>query len=502
MVRLDALGGADPLVLGLSWDAISGAGDELPLKEQIENMAPRVAPGAQWGVVVESGTRTYVGFVPLPQKGQKVPPKAFGAISGAALLAAATAATQKKVLCIQRLEDGKYWLCAAGPSHLDVRTDVVLNEEGAIELADKILGDDGEDDFHSVLGYGLRELLASGRGYLRQLADRDRQGAATPGYERRLLEGRFGEDTVEIQRSPALRVKKLLGVSTAVAVAVIVAVVLVGAGIAAYFIYQKMLEQQAAEEAAALVAQQTAQQQQQAELKASRMALAIIEAVKAETQTIPPGPYVKACWALAERIGTTLGGWGLELVRCERPAPGSSASARITVKLSGVGPGAVGTSETLVAAAQALGGQVSFGSEAQAAVTVPLRGLSPRPGLTVVSALPMSQVVLRTYGTTWQVTRAASPQFASSTSPPVPYPILYVDPEKEGRTPPGNFSEVPADQGFSTMDVQWGGKARWMLPGEAFGVDDPSLTIQQVEVRPEGQGMLAFLVRGRFAVKR
>jgi len=512
MVRLEMLGGREALVLGLAWDALTGDGDGedgtgLPLRAQIEEAAARRAFGAQWAALLETGTRTYVGFVSPPSKGSKIPAKVYGGISAAALLSAMVSEINRKVLCIQRLEDSRFWICAAGPGQFDARTDVVLAEEDALRLIEDILKDDSDSDQHSVLAYGHRELIERG-GPLRELVDIDRQRSARAvalgqDYEPRLQEGRFGEQTDDRKKDAQFRVLKRLGIS-AVTMVVLSGIVVLLIVVAALYLWMKSAaEKREAEELAAQLALQTQQASERKALGMLRMEAAIVDALKTQTATLPPAAFIAACWEVAQRYGPLVGGWGLESLRCVAPSLGSQPSAQLSLKLSGgTGMSGIGTAESLLAAAAALDGRVTLSTPAQATITAPLRGIVPRPGLVQVSALPLSQDVLKQYGTTWQVTRQASSQFSVTTAAPAAPSILYADPEKEGQPPPRNFSTVPPEQGFSLFDVQWSGAAQWLLPGVAFGLDDTSLSVQQIEIRPDGPGGMAFSVQGRFAVQR
>lgn len=448
--------GTTPIVAGLSWRALG-------TDPRGETQATARMLGARYGLLLRSGDgRLLSGFLSA-----LAPSRARRAVSGAVWL---TNTVTAPTIYLRGFPSGEFWLVAAEPGNLDVRTDRIAHDDEIAQVLDMLLSENSNaepDKKYHVVVEGDRR--PSGHMFTRYEAE----GDTSTGTLAELLKGSTP--------TKSERVTQIIGIKPAQVIAVAAVVALCFLGWATYHWVQHQREQaqfeanRAAMEHQRLVAEQLKNEAQ------LRMAQAVVQALAQDTATPPPEQVLKNCMTTLRAAGNDLGGWRLTHVDCAT----NGAGATMTYALDDVSAGGLGTNATLMDAAKTKYNVTPAIDVASGRATVAIPGtpLPNRVGLTPIEAPPYQQV-MREFVTRMQLIRDSYQSVSYTLSTPQPKNVTYLDPAQENSSNPSRFVKVPADRTYLIGNMNVTGTGLWELDG--FALDWRFLTIHKVELIPSG----------------
>lgn len=442
-------------IAGLHWSSLERLDDAERLKDLKRNARER---DARFGLVHQThqageggvGVRAIGGL--LLDAGVTTPQVA---VSAAAWLAEAR--RHERVVFIDAIGNGNYWVVATSRGQIDLRADQVLDARTTIERVEAIVGDSyGTDDQYIVYvnwEVPLQSALIS------RLATHA---------------SRFIELVAGTPAKPEWRLRQLLGVThfQLAAMAVVAALAVIG------LVAAQLLKRLQAEHQLEMEREQARLMQVEADrlqtLQEVRIAEAVATAVGEDTMTPDPDQVVRACVDAYQHLGPRLGGWTLESASC---APAGDA-----LDLNYVQRDTLTTNRSISASAQALGLSAEIDVQGgRAMVHLPLRTPVVRDPLRL-EQLPRWRELAVELPTRLQLLRRGGSVNQAQVGAPMERSVMFRDPAKEGQSVA--YSEVPIDRSYRRGSVTLSASSLWSLP--RLSLDYPFVTLTRLELRPQG----------------
>jgi len=430
--------------------------------------------GTRYGLVVQTASNGLLsGFLPAMS-----PVKARTAYSGAIWIANAI---KTPTIYIRNLPNGEFWVVAATPGNLDVRSDQILPEEQTKQLIDQFLsesmGGASQDNPH------------------RLVIDGDRKPASLMIDRHESVHLSFDDLIAGVAPDKADRVTQLVGVKPGQILAVAAIVPIAAAG---YFGWHLIEEQRAKREfeaqRAALEHQRVVAQQMENEAQV-RMAQAVVAAMRKDTETPPPQIVLDRCRQTVRGLSQDLGGWRLNKITC---AP-NGAGADVSYVLQGMSSGGIGTNGSLLYAAKEHFDTVPNIDFAGGQATLHVNGdaVPARQPIAPVQA-PTYMDVLNNFVSHFQLVGQAYQDLHFKLDAPTPKSITYIDPALEKSNSEQKFKPVPPERSYRVGALMVFGQGMWML--DEVQMKWPFVTIQSIELTPtsEDQDGYRWTIQGTY----
>jgi hypothetical protein len=377
------------------------------------------------------------------------------AVSAAAWIAEAR--RDERLVFIDEVGHGTYWVVATSRGQIDLRADQLLDARTTIERVEAIVGDTyGTDDQYLVYVDWDAPLQSA---LLSRLATRPT---------------RFAELVAGTSARPEWRLRQLLGITRTqvFATAAVVLIALVG------LVAANLMQRVRAERQLSIEREQARLLQIEADrlqtLQEVRIAEAVATAVGEDTMTPDPDQLVRTCVAAYQRLGPRLGGWILESASC---TPAGDALDLTYVQRNGLA-----TNRSLSASATALGLTVDIDVQnGRAQARLPLTTPLLRDPLRL-EQLPRWRELAIELPTRLQLLRRGGSITHAVVGAPSERPVAFRDPAKEGQTTA--YSPVPASRGYRRGSVTMAASSLWALP--RLSLDYPFVTVTKLELRPQG----------------
>lgn len=437
----------------LQWLPLASIDDSDP-RSEIKIQAK--LQGTRFGVTQErTGGRWQVGFLT---------PSAPAAHRRAYSIAYWLSSTvTQPTIYVEHLGKDLWWVLAATPASVDARTDVILNEDEAIERVDGVIQEFQQLDAEfAIFVWGDRELPSN---MLPRFTRTRRPITEVLGTEPPPREARLDQ---------------LVGVRPMTWLALFGLLIVGALSYVAYVAYQAGEERKRlALEQQRLIEARIAEERLKS-LTEIRIAEAVHRAVAEDTSKPTPSHIVRACLAGAGRIGAVYGGWQVTRMECD------AGATALTVSLSQiVGPASIKpTNADLVRKARADGLQPALTIGAtSASLSVPLTGAANRAPIRL-SDLPKQRQVLEHLASRIQLVQAyGATGTAADISPPAPRQVTYINPALDDAIgDPARIVPVPDERGFRVGAINIRGSASWMLT--QINLDDPFVYINAVQFTP------------------
>jgi len=436
--------GKTKVVAGLGWVSLNDEDGENPLSD-LKSQA-------------KSTGRKHAAF--YPNDGGKYRLGAFapesdsrrfeGAVPVAAWLA--EVATEWTVY-IEATDDSatRWWIVVVRPSQVDMNTDVVVSDDDAVRILDGILGD-------AVMGANDDERK------IRMIVGRGRMTPTSAIIDR--VGKTYSTITAVLQDStpPACRIKQVIGIPRGVYFGAAGVLALAGVVAGGYYVlnYTEALKSESAKQAQEEA--RIAEEARLSQIGEERMATAIVNAAKSDTDGPTIRQAIQHCQGVVSRVPRKLGGWVLADFTCDPDKGQVEASYQRDTAARG-GLSTQGSLEAAVA--QAAGALPTLAPLADSAkVTFTKDALLPTAGIPAGELPPFADMA-SSLTTAIQMIQSTMPGVTVQFTAPTPRSILYVEPAREDGAAP--TLAVPADRSYQSGQITISGADLWRM--QASGIE-------------------------------